>query len=139
MSADAIATGRPDLDALDLKGKQAAYHDFEASTYEDKFKISYDEHVVAYARERFVKAVPEGRVEGRVLELEPRRVDVHYNLGWLHEKVENDLRSAIDRYRTYLDYEPGDEDPRSLWFVYFVVPNRIEALEARLAAEEGTQ
>ena len=69
MSADAIATGRPDLEALDLKGKQAAYHDFEASTYEDKFKISYDEHVVGYARERFVKAIPEGRVEGRVLEL----------------------------------------------------------------------
>lgn len=69
MSADAIATGRPDLEALGLKGKQAAYHDFEASTYEDKFKISYDEHVVAYARERFVKAIPEGRVEGRVLEL----------------------------------------------------------------------
>lgn len=69
MSADAIPANGPDLTELDLKGKQAAYHDFEASTYEDKFKISYDEHVVAYARERFVKAIPEGRVEGRVLEL----------------------------------------------------------------------
>jgi len=69
MSADAIPASGPDLAELDLKGKQAAYHDFEASTYEDKFKISYDEHVVAYARERFVKAIPEGRVEGRVLEL----------------------------------------------------------------------
>src|SRR5690606_22801505 len=58
-----------DLSSLDLKGKQAAYHDYEASTYEDKFNITYDEHVVAYARERFVKAIPEGRVEGRVLEL----------------------------------------------------------------------
>ncbi len=66
-AADAAAT--PDLSALDLKGKQAAYHDYEASTYEDKFKISYDEHVIDYARDRFVKAVPEGRVAGRVLEL----------------------------------------------------------------------
>ena len=70
MSAQAAPDGTgPDLSSLDLKGKQAAYHDYEASTYEDKFKISYDEHVVAYARERFVKAIPEGRVEGRVLEL----------------------------------------------------------------------
>ncbi len=58
-----------DVTALDLKGKQAAYHDWEASTYEDKFHISYDQHVLDYARERFVKAIPEGRVEGRVLEL----------------------------------------------------------------------
>lgn len=65
----AASTSGPDLDALDLKGKQAAYHDFEASTYEDKFRISYDEHVIAYARERFVKAVPRGRVQGRVLEI----------------------------------------------------------------------
>ena len=62
-------TAATDVTSLDLKGKQAAYHDYEASTYEDKFHISYDEHVVAYARERFVKAIPEGRVEGRVLEL----------------------------------------------------------------------
>lgn len=70
MSAQPVPGGTaPDLAALDLKGKQAAYHDYEATTYEDKFGISYDEHVVAYARERFVKAIPEGRVEGRVLEL----------------------------------------------------------------------
>jgi ubiquinone/menaquinone biosynthesis C-methylase UbiE len=70
MSAEPSAA-RPSVDPsmLDLKGKQAAYHDYEASTYEDKFHISYDEHVVEYARERFVKAIPEGRVEGRVLEL----------------------------------------------------------------------
>ncbi len=59
----------PDLTDLDLKGKQAAYHDYEASTYESKFGITYDEHVVQYARERFLKAVPEGKVTGKVLEL----------------------------------------------------------------------
>jgi ubiquinone/menaquinone biosynthesis C-methylase UbiE len=73
MSEPAIAPVEPvgdlDLSNLDLKAKQAVYHDYEAQTYEDKFKISYDEHVIAYARERFVKAIPEGRVEGRVLEL----------------------------------------------------------------------
>lgn len=72
MSADHAPTPPPgplDLRALDIKQKQAAYHDFEAGTYEAKFGISYDEHVIDYARARFVKAVPEGRVEGRVLEL----------------------------------------------------------------------
>jgi ubiquinone/menaquinone biosynthesis C-methylase UbiE len=58
-----------DLSALDLKQKQAAYHDYEASTYETKFGITYDERCVDYARDRFLKVIPEGRVEGRVLEL----------------------------------------------------------------------
>ena len=53
----------------DLKQVQADYHDYEASTYDEKFGISYDERCIDYARDRFVKAVPEGRVEGRVLEL----------------------------------------------------------------------
>jgi ubiquinone/menaquinone biosynthesis C-methylase UbiE len=69
MPAAHASTSGPDVDTLDHKGKQAAYHDFEASTYENKFKISYDDHVIAYARERFVKAIPEGHVQGRVLEV----------------------------------------------------------------------
>ena len=58
-----------DVTRLDIKGKQAAYHDYEARTYEDKFRISYDDHVIAYARDRFVKAIPEGHVDGTILEL----------------------------------------------------------------------
>ncbi len=53
----------------DIKGKQAAYHDWEASTYERKFSISYDERCIAYARDRFRKVVPEGAGFGRVLEV----------------------------------------------------------------------
>lgn len=53
----------------ELKAKQAAYHDWEARTYDEKFSISYDERCIEYARGRFVKAVPEGRASGRVLEL----------------------------------------------------------------------
>jgi ubiquinone/menaquinone biosynthesis C-methylase UbiE len=58
-----------DVRALDIKGKQRAYHDWEARTYDDKFSISYDQRCIDYARDRFRKVVaPHERFE-RVLEL----------------------------------------------------------------------
>lgn len=63
------APSGPDLAALDVKGKQRAYHDYESRTYEDKFSISYDERCIAYARDRFVKVVAEEDRFARVLEV----------------------------------------------------------------------
>ena len=57
------------LEDLDVKGKQRAYHDWEAGTYERKFAISYDQRCIDYARDRLRKVVgPEERFT-RVLEL----------------------------------------------------------------------
>lgn len=67
MSAE--LTVLPDTSSMDLKQKQAAYHDWESRSYDEKFSISYDQRCIDYARNRFVKAVPSGRVEGRVLEI----------------------------------------------------------------------
>ncbi|MDX1658666.1 MAG: methyltransferase domain-containing protein [Nitriliruptorales bacterium] len=50
------------------KAKQAAYHDWEATTYDEKFAISYDERCIEYVRARFDKVIDEP-VEGRVLEV----------------------------------------------------------------------
>jgi ubiquinone/menaquinone biosynthesis C-methylase UbiE len=66
--------GRPgavalDVDRRDPKAVQVAYHDWEASTYDAKFGISYDEHVVAYAAERYRRGLGDDPVEGAVLEL----------------------------------------------------------------------
>ncbi len=58
-----------DLDDLDVKAKQAAYHDWEARSYDEKFSISYDERCIVYARDRFRKVVPEGAGFGSVLEV----------------------------------------------------------------------
>ncbi len=75
MSVEPTASDRPrlravaDLSALDVKQKQAVYHDWEAATYEDKFSISYDERCIDYARDRFRKVVPEGFKFERVLEV----------------------------------------------------------------------
>ena len=61
--------GPDDVGELDVKGKQRAYHDWEARTYEDKFNISYDDRCIDYARDRFRRVVtPEERFT-RVLEL----------------------------------------------------------------------
>lgn len=67
MSAE--LTVLPDTGSMDLKQKQAAYHDWESRSYDEKFSISYDERCIDYARDRFTKAVPSGPVEGRVLEI----------------------------------------------------------------------
>jgi len=58
-----------DVSALDIKGKQRAYHDWEARTYEDKFSISYDERCIDYARDRFHRVVDPDERFLRVLEL----------------------------------------------------------------------
>ena len=59
----------PDTGSMDIKQKQAAYHDWESRTYDEKFSISYDQRCIEYARDRFRKAVPDGTVTGRVLEI----------------------------------------------------------------------
>ena len=59
----------PDPRQLDVKAKQAIYHDWESRSYEDKFAISYDDRCIAYARDRFRKVVPEGAGFGSVLEV----------------------------------------------------------------------
>ncbi|CAN5279270.1 class I SAM-dependent methyltransferase [soil metagenome] len=54
---------------MDVKAKQAAYHDWESTHYDDKWSISFDERCVDYARGRYLKAVPDGRRHERVLEV----------------------------------------------------------------------
>ena len=66
MSADLQAV--PDTTVLDLKQKQAAYHDWESRSYEDKMCISYDQPCIDYARGRY-DAVIDEPTQGRVLEL----------------------------------------------------------------------
>lgn len=63
------AADTPDTSAMDIKQKQAAYHDWEAQTYEDKFHITYDDVVRAYAVGRFRRVVPEGATFDNVLEI----------------------------------------------------------------------
>ena len=72
----------------------------------------------------------------RVLSLDRQAMDAYYNLGWIHETQLRDDHTALTYYRRFLDYAgPESEDPRQFWYVVFVVPNRIEALEARLNEE----
>lgn len=54
--------------ALDAKTANVLYHDYEASTYDDRWGISFDERCIAYAREKFGKVAPL-RAYGDVLEI----------------------------------------------------------------------
>ncbi|MFF1823595.1 methyltransferase domain-containing protein [Kribbella sp. NPDC058245] len=54
----------------DNKLAQVLYHDWEASTYDEKWSISYDERCVAYARDRFTDiAGDQGWPYGKSLEI----------------------------------------------------------------------
>jgi ubiquinone/menaquinone biosynthesis C-methylase UbiE len=54
----------------DNKLAQVLYHDWEASTYDDKWSISYDERCIDYARDRFVAvAGADGWPYGKALEI----------------------------------------------------------------------
>ena len=54
----------------DPKLANVLYHDWEASTYDEKWSISYDERCIAYARDRFVHVAGDGEWPyDRVLEV----------------------------------------------------------------------
>ncbi|HVL97886.1 MAG TPA: methyltransferase domain-containing protein [Egibacteraceae bacterium] len=54
---------------MDAKQANIVYHDWEATTYDDKWSISFDERCIAYAAGRFRKAVREPRGFDRALEI----------------------------------------------------------------------
>ena len=54
---------------MEIKDKQVAFHDWESAHYDEKWSISYDERCIDYAYGRYLKAVPDGRRYGRVLEV----------------------------------------------------------------------
>jgi ubiquinone/menaquinone biosynthesis C-methylase UbiE len=56
MVRDALAAG----DATLARRANVEYHDWEASSYDSKWSISYDERCVAYARDRFVHVAGRG-------------------------------------------------------------------------------
>jgi ubiquinone/menaquinone biosynthesis C-methylase UbiE len=58
---------RPGQD-FDYKKANVEYHDWEASQYDEKWSISFDERCITYARDRFLKVAPEQRY-GKVLEI----------------------------------------------------------------------
>lgn len=71
LSPDASsATLSLDPSSADFDPKQAnvLYHDWEATQYDGKWSISFDDRCIAYARDRFVKMAPDRRY-GKVLEI----------------------------------------------------------------------
>lgn len=52
-----------------IKDKQARYHDWESPHYDDKWSISFDRRCRDYAAGRYLRAVPDGRTYGDVLEV----------------------------------------------------------------------
>lgn len=54
---------------MQIKDKQVVYHDWESGHYDDKWSISFDERCIDYAAGRYLRAVPDGRAYGDVLEV----------------------------------------------------------------------
>lgn len=54
---------------MQIKDKQARYHDWESPRYDDKWSISFDRRCRDYVAGRYLRAVPDGRAYGDVLEV----------------------------------------------------------------------
>lgn len=69
-----MSTVRTDLEptidpsTLDAKTRNILYHDWEATQYDDKWSISFDERCISYAKEKFAKVAPVQKY-GKVLEV----------------------------------------------------------------------
>ncbi len=74
-TTEPVAPGKPTQDDIDRawrdpKLANVIYHDWEASTYDEKWSISYDERCISYAKERFEHvAGPVSKPFGRSLEI----------------------------------------------------------------------
>ncbi|MDX6235484.1 MAG: hypothetical protein QOG10_299, partial [Kribbellaceae bacterium] len=83
----------------DNKLAQVLYHDWEASTYDEKWSISYDERCVSYARDRFTDiAGAAGWPYGKSLEIGAGTGFFTLNLklaGVLHEAHVTDLSPGM--------------------------------------------
>jgi ubiquinone/menaquinone biosynthesis C-methylase UbiE len=83
----------------DNKLAQVLYHDWEASTYDEKWSISYDERCVSYARDRFTDiAGSDGWPYGKSLEIGAGTGFFTLNLklaGVLHEAHVTDLSPGM--------------------------------------------
>lgn len=65
-----MTTDRLDAAWQDPKLANIVYHDWEASTYDEKWSISYDERCISYARDRYVHVAGEdGWPAQRMLEI----------------------------------------------------------------------
>src|SRR5438093_8851151 len=64
----AVAPRLFDPDVLDAKQRNIIYHDWEATQYDDKWSISFDDRCISYAKEKFAKVAPVHRY-GKVLEV----------------------------------------------------------------------
>ena len=53
---------------LDAKTRNIIYHDWEATQYDDKWSISFDDRCISYAKEKFAKVAPVKKY-GKVLEI----------------------------------------------------------------------
>jgi ubiquinone/menaquinone biosynthesis C-methylase UbiE len=58
-----MATDRIDAAWADPKLANVVYHDWEASTYDDKWSISYDERCITYARDLFDETIGDEHFE----------------------------------------------------------------------------
>jgi ubiquinone/menaquinone biosynthesis C-methylase UbiE len=56
------------LTDLDAKTRNILYHNWEATQYDDKWSISFDERCISYAKEKFAKVAPVQKY-GKVLEI----------------------------------------------------------------------
>ena len=54
---------------MDIKGKQAVFHDWESEHYDEKWSISFDDRCIDYAVGRFRRAVPDVPRFDKVLEI----------------------------------------------------------------------
>src|SRR3954449_10628588 len=83
----------------DPKLANVLYHDWEASTYDEKWSISYDERCISYARDRFVAvAGSDGWPYGKSLEIGAGTGFFTLNLklaGVLHEAHVTDLSPGM--------------------------------------------
>lgn len=119
MSAAEVPTGE-----RSIKEKQEAYHDWEASNYDDKFSISYDERTIAYAADRYLKAIPEGTTFDHVLEVGAGTGFFSINL-WQAGYLGEDLH-ATDISSKMLDVY--QRNARSVGLDVETTPGDIEAL-----------
>lgn len=111
------------------KPKYMPMKPFEDLSLADSVQEMLKEAAVAYQRGRLDEAE---KLFKKVLALEPKNPDAHFNLGVIAES-RGDLRGALGHYKTALTYSPAD---KSLAEAVAEVQTKIKQKEEALSEEQ---
>lgn len=128
-----IASGTTRVSAQPARGGRVVLGQRASAGAEAEAKVHFDAAREHYASGRYREAIEELEM---ALAIDPNGADLVYNLGVIHEKLQN-VDEAIDYYRQYVDMIDDSEEQQRVTKIVLRLENARDELAAQKEEEEA--